>query len=265
MICLPSVLADAVVSHVAVFQSREEVLANLPRLGEGRSVFVCYAPDPESPYFNPREREVEIHRNELRLASLFLDLELHGFHVVSDLHMQGGGTEPADFVQWYISRVSYCNFVLLVCSPAFNELFRIDRSDAIIDKRAQLLLGYKRAVYGEIMKEVKSQGNVSRFIPVLLEARWDSVDCVPVLFQGGSVYRLFEAEQRCFNYNDMTRDFEKLVCRMAGIDRMALARPQDRRPVAMLPAPHSNSGNGKQPCAYSFTPKAMGYTVYIYT
>ena len=230
------VMTDRVLRQRRVFRSKEEVQSHLPELGEGVSVFICYAPDPESPYLDPQRRVVEIRHNERLITILTADLERHGFHVVSDLHL--GDTEPRNWLRWYISRIHLCNFIILVCSPAFNELFSQEtlRRD-VVDQRARMFRTYSHAIYDEIAQDVTRGNNTSKFIPVILDRAWEGRDSVPSLFRGGFVYNLSGAsEPRGFVYDNKNGGFERLVCRMAGINRVELDKPRDRM-LHMLPKP----------------------------
>ena len=183
-----------------------------------------YAPDPESPYHDPRTRVQEIGANEKRIFRLAYDLEQHGFNVVTDLHL--GSKMPTNWLEWYTSRIELCNYVLLVGSPAFCELFSREKPRGqIADERAQRLRSYRNAVYAEIEAEVSRNPGASRFVPVLLDRCWTFEDSVPSLMRAATVYHLQEDDHRRFNYDDGSRDFEKLVCRMAGINRAEIDRP----------------------------------------
>lgn len=208
-----------------VYKSKAEVEQNLARLGEGVSVFIVYAPDPESPYLNPHTRVREINANEKQIFQLVYDLGRHGFHVVTDLHL--GDKMPQNMLEWYTSRIELCNYILLVGSPAFCELFSREKPQCqILDRRAQLLLSYRNTVYSEITKELLSNPGASKFIPILIDPRWHSEASIPSLFGAATVYHLLENERRLFMYDNRSRDFEKLVCRMAGINRAEIDKPQ---------------------------------------
>ena len=230
------VMTDRVQRRRRVFRSKEEVQSYLPELGEGVSVFICYAPDPESPYLDPQRRGAEICRNEKLITMLTADLEQHGFHVVSDLHL--GDTEPRNWLRWYISRIHLCDFIILVCSPAFDELFSREtlRQD-VVDQRAVMFRTYSQAIYDEIAQDVTRGNNTSKFIPVILDRAWEGRDSVPSLFRGGFVYNLSGGSvPRRFVYGNRDGGFERLVCRMAGINRVELDKPRDRM-LHMLPKP----------------------------
>ena len=219
-----------------VFKSREDVEKNLAKLGQGVSVFVVYAPDPESPYYDPRTREQEIGVNERRIFQLVYDLECLGFHVITDLHL--GDNTPANWLEWYTARVELCDYVLLVGSPAFCELFSREKPRGeILDRRAKLLLSYKNAVYAEIIKEVSTKPGASKFVPILLDPRWPIENAIPFLFGAATVYQLLEGEHRRFVYDNRYRDFEKLVCRLSGINRAEFDKVTVMG-VQRLPPPH---------------------------
>ena len=224
-----TVTLDAATGTVAtqrkVFKSKAEIEQNITKLGEGVSVFIVYAPDPESPYLDPHTRVQEINVNEKRIFQLVYDLGRHGFHVVTDLHL--GDKMPQNWLEWYTSRIELCNYILLVGSPAFCELFSREKPQGqILDRRAQLLLSYRNTVYSEITRELSSNPGASKFIPVLVDPRWPQEVSIPSLFGAATVYHLLESEQRHFTYDNKSRDFEKLVCRMAGINRAEIDKPQ---------------------------------------
>ena len=230
------VMTDRVQRRRRVFHSKEEVQSYLPELGEGVSIFICYAPDPESPYLDPQRRGAEIRRNEMLITMLTADLEQHGFHVVSDLHL--GDTEPRNWLRWYISRIHLCDFIILVCSPAFNELFSQETlCQDVVDHRAVMFRTYSQAIYDEIAQDVTRGNNTSKFIPVILDRAWEGRENVPSLFRGGFVYNLSGGSvPRRFVYGNRDGGFERLVCRMAGINRVELDKPRDRM-LHMLPKP----------------------------
>lgn len=238
-------LSDTVVSDGAtaakpvqrrVFKTRADVEQDLAMLGEGVSVFIVYAPDPESPYYDPCTREHEISANRVRIFRLVYDLEYHGFNVVTDIHL--GDKMPTNWLEWYTSRIELCNYILLVGSPAFCELFSREKPQRqILDRKAELLLSYRNAVYAEIATEVSRNPGASKFIPVLLDPRWTFEDAVPSLVRAATVYHLLEEDHRRFTYDNGSRDFEKLVCRMAGINRAEIDRSQPIG-VRQLPPPY---------------------------
>lgn len=202
------------------WKTREHVMSNLKNLGSGVSIFFIYASNPDNPYEPAGENKNEL-RNRILMSQLFFDLTSHGFHVLSDLHL--GDTEPSNWVQWYITRITCCNFVICVCSPAFKELFQeMPDIDKVVDPRAKRLLAYRNAVYACLSNELSKPGP-QKFIPVILDD-YETVDCVPLLFQCGTSYRILPGDQkrRLFNYDDRSRDFNRLICHMAGINRAEL-------------------------------------------
>ena len=99
-----------------------------------------------------------------------------------------------------------------------------------MDKRAQRFLVYSSAIYSECERCMKI--GVGKFIPVVLEREWLDVDqSVPLLFRGSHVYELCEETPRLFDYDDSARHFERLVCRMVGINRAVLNAPQPGAPM----------------------------------
>ena len=214
---------------------RQHVKSNLTRLGTGVSVFFLYAPNPDDLYKPPGMEDRPQLRNKFYMSRLFFDLELHGFHVLSDMHL--GDTQPTNWVQWYVTRISCCNYVVFVCSPAFRRLFEDENldMDKLTNPKARHLLGYRNAVYSCIEEEV-TKGGRGKFIPVILDGKYKNwKDCVPLLFQAGTVYCLKEEKQkRKFDFDNKKRDFEKLVCHMAGINRIEIEM-KEQQGIAQVP------------------------------
>ena len=231
------------------FSSRKEIEASLDALGEGVSVFICYAPDSDSPYNDPQERQPYIQQNERLVSLLSHDLACHGFQVMTDLHMRDD--EPRSWVRWYINRIRLCDHVILVCSPAFNELFTQEKLQSEPkDLRAQHIRLYSNVIYDEYTKDVVRGTTRSKFIPVILDRAYTYQRdiSVPSLLSGGSVYELFETAPRQFDYSKKDGDFEKLVCRMAGINRAEIERPSDQD----FRIHDVNQGRVKCNCAYIY-------------
>ena len=233
------------------WKSREQVMSNTRRLGNGVSVFFIYAPNPVNAYKPADSGDKWELRNRFLMGRLFFDLEYHGFHVLSDLHL--GTTEPTNWVQWYVTRISHCNFVVFVCSPAFKELFEESPDiDKLANPRAKQLVQYRNAVYTGLSNEITKVGR-KKFIPVILDEH-ERDSSVPVLFQPGTVYRIpKELEQRKFDFDNRSRDFESLVCHMAGINRNELDQVnQVPRQVPTLPGPYDKRSELDHKCMGTF-------------
>lgn len=206
------------------FHTKQDVEKHLTELGEGVGVFICYAPDPDSPYFDPELRRGVINQAERHVFQLVNDLERHGFSVMTDLHVRSQD-HPSNWLKWYSNRIADSDHVILVCSPAFNELFSREKLEGSLkDERAKLLFHYSRSIYGELLRET---GNRSKFIPVILNPVYNSESCIPSLFDPTSVCHLYEDKPpRQFDYDRRTGTFERLVCRMAGINRELIDRDE---------------------------------------
>lgn len=221
--------------------SKQDIMANVTSLGRGHNVFLCYLPDPGSPYGAPDPDRVEA--NMFLVSLLHYDLTSHGFSVTSDLNL--GDLHPQNMLQWYISRIHSCHHVILVCSPAFCELFSTYRPRReVTDPRARRFLSYSAAIYAECESDVREGGGMSKFIPVILDHQWGDVEkSVPLLFRLSNIYKMFETEMRRFDYDNNDRDFERLVCRMVGINRAQLNAP---KPGAVFNMTKPSSLSGKE-------------------
>ena len=236
--CMPSHLFHSF--HVvmkdyvpALTTSKEDIMDKVHLLGRGHQVFICYLPDPGSPYGSPDPKRSA--SNERAVTLLHYDLIRHGFAVFSDLSL--GDQHPLNLLQWYISHIERCHHVILVCSAAFKELFTTLRpSGEVKDPRACRFLSYSPAIYAELERTM----NRRKFLPVLLEPEW--ANSVPCVFQASFVYELYEMDQRTFDYNNKERHFEKLVCQMVGINRVELDAPKPEAPVIIS---HSSSSSGE--------------------
>ena len=234
MVCTNSLLCAVMkdfVSSVARFTTRHDVVNNIRTLGQGHHVFICYLPDPASPYDRPDPTRVET--NLKRISLLHYDLHLHGFVVTSDLSLED--QQPLNTLEWYVRHIELCDHVILVCSPAFKELFTSSRPQRpVVDPKAQRFLCYSSAIYAECERNVTKVGRgVSKFVPVLLDPDWLDFDqSVPLLFRGSHIYQLFEEDPRKFDYDNTERHFERLVCRMVGINRATINAPQPGIPMS---------------------------------
>ena len=204
------------------WKSKKQVVDNVRTLGDGISIFVIYAPNPDDLYQPPSSTDVVEQRNKVLMLRLFYDLERHGFHVLSDIHL--GDSQPTNWLKWYVSRILQCNFVLMVCSPAFKELFEgPSRVDKVSHDKAKRLHVYANTIYSELEKKSNSR---TKFLPIILEDCYEKEECVPALFAAGTVYRVVHEDQpRKFTFDNKERDFEKLVCSLTGINRCDLEKP----------------------------------------
>ena len=208
------------------FESREEIESCVHELGEGKGLFICYAPDPDNP-FAEREQEEAIKR----IFDLDYSLEQHGFKVTIDKHVDA--RPPRNWLRWYASRIEQSDYVLMVCSPSFCRLFSGEHLQGVTNQKALLLNDYSCAIYEEIQS-----GKKMKFIPVILHERFDE-QSVPLLFRGGSVYHITEAKPQVFRY-ERDSDFERLVCRLAGIDREVINRKKMEKELFTLPQEGNN-------------------------
>ena len=240
----PSLLLPVMKDNVTTaqrFTTKQDIMANVTSLGRGHNVFLCYLPDPGSPYGAPDPARVE--ENTFLVSLLHYDLTSHCFSVTSDLNL--GDQRPHSMLQWYISRIHSCHHVILVCSPAFCELFSTYRPQReVVDPRARRFLSYSAAIYAECESDMREGGGMRKFIPVILHHQWEDVEkSVPLLFRSSSIYKMFETERRRFDYDNNGRDFERLVCRMVGINRAQMNAP---KPGAVFNMTKPSSLSGKR-------------------
>ncbi|CAI8014507.1 hypothetical protein GBAR_LOCUS9049, partial [Geodia barretti] len=239
------------------FSSRQDVVSNLSSLGRGHHVFLCYLPDPASPYGAPDLTRV---RNNLSLVTLLqYDLTRHGFAVISDLSL--GDQEPMNLLQWYIRQIELCDHVVLVCSPALKELFSTCQPrEPIADQKAARFQVYSSAIYSECERCMRS--GVGKFVPVVLEPEWRNFDrSVPLLFRGSHVYELYGTRARLFDYDDMAGHFERMVCRMVGINRRELDAPQRGAPIIFTSSSSVEEVNRTKYLAQAHMPRPGYVTV----
>ena len=116
--------------------------------------------------------------------------------------------------------------------------------EKLVDPRARHLVQYRDAVYAGIQSDTSKAGGRRKFLPVILDVdRYGSreKDCVPLLFQAGTVFRLHKEDVRRFDFDNESRHFERLICHMAGINRMELAKIPQVSHVPILPDPFGPS------------------------
>ena len=206
------------------FTSRAEVMDYLDTLGHGVKVLVCYSPDPKSAKdCEPEEQQAKRSRTQdtrRRIGRLACRLERHGFSVFTDLK----GGDP--LLKWYTNHIESDDYVLLVCSPAFEELFRMERLEGVSDWQAKLVYSYCNNIFSQLATNPDTR---KKFIPVVIDSAYS--ESVPSLFQGSSLYRI--TNDKAFNY-DSDQGFDALVCRMAGIDRAKIEKELLRGPVVQV-------------------------------
>ena len=202
----PAVLTDHVEKR-RVFRSRDDVTANLTKLGEGVEIFICYAPDPDDPYSDPDENVAVTDQHEQKIWSLIHDLKRHGFYVSSDLNMPGA--PDSIILRWVTALINLSEYVILVCSPAPRELVTASSlSEKVKDVRARRLFKYRNAIYGVMEWQMDA---VTKLVSVILDGRYDNQSSAPCTLSSGHIYRLCEvASPRQFDYDCKNGEFEKL-------------------------------------------------------
>ena len=217
-----------------LFASKEEVLKHISTIGHGVSVLVCYSPDPrsakdrESQTETPQVKRQIIRDTRRRVGGLACRLEQLGFSVFTDLLK--GGENPDQLLKWYSNHIQRDNWIILVCSPAFEELFRVQKLEGSSDWQDKLVYSYCNNIYCHLVHNPDVR---KKFIPLVFQPQ--HACSVPSLFQGSFSYCI--TEDKAFNYDSSPSDlgFDALVCRMAGIDREEIERKSIRgqiQPVA---------------------------------
>lgn len=226
LICSPLVMTDRIERQL---KTKEDIVNNIDKLGEGIEVFMCYAPDPDDPCSDPEDNQAVVLQHETKIWDLMHDFERHGFLVSSDLNMP---LDTSNILRWIASRIDNSDFVIIVCSPALKELVScLKLPEGVKDKRAERLFRFSNAIYEVLQRKTTA---TTKVVTVILDDHYQD-DVVPTFFAGGHIYRLHKvASPREFDY-DRNGPFEQLICRMANIDR---SQPPQRQEVQRLPPPH---------------------------
>ena len=135
-------------------------------------------------------------------------------------------TTEVDWALWTDYQMSQADWVIYVCSHSLHAMFHsTSGSDqGIATKHTRFST---RILYNRLFNDAKL-----KVIPVVLLRGDDNLEFVPpTLRDSKNIFHIYEDIPFCVE--NMDGDFERLVCRMTGIDRIA---------IGLNTARHKNQG-----------------------
>ena len=198
------------------FKTLEDIQNKLGKLGQRKRIFVWYVPSKDNP-----GNKKHIGVLETRIYLFSRHLITYGFDVKVDLFVTVNHTCEADRASWTDHEMSRAEWIICVCSQSLYDMFH-NACDPIeirsLSTRASFL---NKTLYNQLLND-----NTSKIIPVILQEVDNNLSFVPpTLRDPKNILRIYE--ETPFDVKNFDGDLERLICRMAGIDRMALRFAED--------------------------------------
>ena len=193
------------------FSTIEDIMNNLGSLGRGKGVLIVYGPSANiTGSVNGSRRD--------RIYNFACHLITYGFDVKIDMFVKL--TTESDWASWIDHEMSQADWIICVCSQSLYTMFHtmngIEQEIQSLSLAAKNTRFYCRGLYNRLLNDANL-----KVIPVILSREEDNLTFVPpALRDPKSVLRIFEDTP--FSIENVHGNFERLVCRMAGINRTAL-------------------------------------------
>ena len=183
-------------------------------LGKKQRVFIHYVPTAK-----PTTGEIK-EVLEMRIYNFSCHLITYEFDVRVDLFCDR--STRFDRAAWSDGELSQADWVIFVCSRSSYELYQLSNNSVTFNTTSvdrEMLNNInvlKKIIYNRLSIES------SRVIPVFLLEKDYNIAFVPLsLRDSNNVLCIFEDAP--FDYDNLNGHFERLVCRMAGISRVAIS------------------------------------------
>ena len=213
---------DGVPTKRLQFNSKEDVTQNLGSLGQRLKIFICYAPSVSS-----KETRGKL---ESRIYTFARHLITYGFDVRVDLF--ASFTVGFDWASWTDHEMSQADWIIFVNSKSSYELLCHPSRPRDVDVTVpHVSNSLDTASVNEATKKIRFSGRALynrlyhdttlKIIPVILLEEDNRIEYIlPILRDVNSVLHIYEDVP--FEYDKLEGHFERLICRMAGINRMAI-------------------------------------------
>ena len=193
------------------FKTIDDIQCNLGSFGQRKKIFIWYIPSTHITDYKTHAGVLEA-----RINSFSRHLTTYGFDVKVDLSSTVNHTSEADWASWTDHEMSQADWIICVCSQSLYAMFH-NASDPMeihsLNTKATFL---NKSLYNQLLNDTRA-----KVIPVILQQEDDNLFFVPpTLRDPKNILRIFEDTP--FNVHKIDGDLEHLICRMAGIDRMAL-------------------------------------------
>ena len=188
--------------------SIQDIKNNLGSLGSGKRVLIWHG--LLTNMMNSPRRD--------RIYNFACHLMTYGFIVKMDMFVSHAN--EIDWASWTDHEVSQADWIICVCSQSSYILFQsvndLDKEIQLLSLEAKNARFYSRMLYNRILTDVQL-----KVIPVVLLREDDDLAFIPpTLRDPKNILHIYEDTPFCTE--NLNGNFERLVCRMAGIDRIAL-------------------------------------------
>jgi len=208
---------------------KKDALQDRGSLGKMQRVFIYYTP-------TENYTTVEIKgKLEMRIYNFSSHLITYGFDVRVDL--LSDRSTRFDRTAWSDHELSQADWIIFVCSRSSYELLQFsDSSDYCLNTpHADKRLFKNVDVLRKILYNRLSIDISTKVIPVILLEEDNNIGFVPPsLRDPNNILCIFEDTP--FDYDNLDGNFERLICRMTGINRVAINTSGQNRGYIKLPS-----------------------------
>ena len=189
----------------------EDIQSNLGKLGQRKKVFIWFVPSKHI-----RDNKTNTGILETRIYLFSRHLTTYGFDVKVDLTTSVNHTSEADWASWTDHEMSQAEWVICVCSQSLYAMFNNATDPSEIHSLNTRATFSHRTLYNRLLNDA-----TLKVIPVILLQEDNNLSFVPpTLRDPKNILHIFEDTP--FNIQKIDGDLERLICRMAGINRMKL-------------------------------------------
>ena len=209
---------------------KEDVLCKRGSLGRMLKVFIYYVSTVKC-----TTGEIK-GKLEKRIYNFSSHLITYGFDVRVDLFCDQ--SRSFDRAAWSDHELSQANWVIFVCSRSSYELLQLSNSSeqsvaytSCLDREMlNNITVLRKILYNRLSVDIST-----RVIPVILLEEDNNIAFVPPSLQDPhNILCIFEDTP--FDYEKLDGHFERLICRMAGINRIAINNSGQNRGYIKLPS-----------------------------
>ena len=208
------------------FKTIKDIQHNFGSLGQRKKVFIWFVS-------SKRTAGNATHPGmlETRVFLFSRHLITYGFQVRTNLSAGVNYTSKADWASSTDLEMSQAEWIIYVCSQSLYEMFQNASNPMEIHSLSTDASFLNRTLYNRLLNDPTLQ-----VIPVILQEKDDNLLFVPpTLRDPKNILHIYE--ETPFNVENLNGDFERLVYRMACIDRMALKFAEDNHHQGFVKLP----------------------------
>ena len=189
------------------FNTFEDVQHNLGKLGQRKKIFIWFVPSKHAAHAGALEARIFLFSRHL---------VAYGFDVLDNLATTMSHASEDDRASRTDYEMSHADWIICVCSQSLYAMFNNATDPSEIHSLNTKATFSNRTLYNRLLNDT-----ALKVIPVILLHEDDDLLFVPpTLRDPKNIMRIFEDTP--FNIYKLDGDLERLICRMAGINRMAI-------------------------------------------